>query len=437
MQPVRLKSRAGASDPQTQREPQAPRSRRERSRGGGRGRVVLVLAAFAGLCWGGIATWLLLGERAAVAALRQEQAFLQSRFDEKERAWKRQIVGAILNQTSQGPAASGQDGARDLLAELIGRQIELETRQNLLGAVAGQAANPVLPQRGAQGPEPGAGQLGVNTLAPVNILDRLDPAALAQQRRQVATIQRAGEEMPLPERLALLQASLDRVDGAQSQQISTLGAGLAARVQEVKATLGELGLDVAKVKLPAVRPAMGGPFIPLSVALRPGGFEQRMLQLNESQAVYGRWRDLATIVPLQRPVDGDDSTTSNFGTRTDPFTGGVAMHAGMDFRAETGTPIRAAGAGKVLRTEVAGGYGNLVELDHGNGLTTRYGHLSAYDVKPGDIVAAGTVIGRAGSTGRSTGPHLHYETRHDDQALNPLKFILAGARLARDPTTRP
>jgi murein DD-endopeptidase MepM/ murein hydrolase activator NlpD len=113
------------------------------------------------------------------------------------------------------------------------------------------------------------------------------------------------------------------------------------------------------------------------------------------------------------------------------------MHAGMDFRAETGTPIRAAGAGKVLRAEVAGGYGNLVELDHGNGLTTRYGHLSAFDVKAGDIVAAGAIIGRAGSTGRSTGPHLHYETRHDEQAINPLKFIQIGTRLGRDITARP
>jgi murein DD-endopeptidase MepM/ murein hydrolase activator NlpD len=113
------------------------------------------------------------------------------------------------------------------------------------------------------------------------------------------------------------------------------------------------------------------------------------------------------------------------------------MHAGMDFRAGTGTPVRAPGAGKVLRAEVAGGYGNLIELDHGNGLTTRYGHLTSFDVKPGQIVAAGTIIGRVGSTGRSTGPHLHYETRLDDDALNPLKFIQIGARLSHGPNGAP
>jgi murein DD-endopeptidase MepM/ murein hydrolase activator NlpD len=96
--------------------------------------------------------------------------------------------------------------------------------------------------------------------------------------------------------------------------------------------------------------------------------------------------------------------------------------------------VRAPGAGKVLRAEVAGGYGNLIELDHGNGLTTRYGHLSAFDVKEGQLVAAGQIIGRVGSTGRSTGPHLHYETRLSDEARNPLKFIQLGDKLAVGPS---
>ena len=189
--------------------------------------------------------------------------------------------------------------------------------------------------------------------------------------------------------------------------------------------LADLGLDVGKLRLPAARQAMGGPLIPLSMTMRPGSFEHRIVQLGEGQAVFGRWRELAHIVPLRRPLDGDDSTTSNDGMRTDPFTGAAAMHAGMDFRGETGTPIRATGAGKVLRAEVAGGYGNLVEIDHGNGLTSRYAHLSAFDVKADQIVPPGAVIGRLGSTGRSTGPHLAGE------ASNPLKFIEIGNRLSQ------
>lgn len=432
MQPVRLKSRPGAAQRPdgavTGGEPiSAPAARRPPPRRR-LAPALLALLALAGLAWGAVATWLLVAEKDMVATLRQEQAFLQASYDERVRVWQRRLVGAILTQGAQGTQPAVQEGAQDQLTDLITRQVELEARQTVLGTLAGQALAPVLPGRGAQSPA-GANQFAA--IAPANILDRVDPALAAQQRRQTAATLRAGETMPLAERIALLAASLDRVEGHQTQHVSLLGAGLVARVQQVKAVLGELGLDVAKVKLPPARQAAGGPLIPLSVALRPGGFEHRLLQLNEARAVYGRWRDLATIVPMQRPLDGDDSTTSNFGPRSDPFTGATAMHSGMDFRAETGTPIRTGGAGKVLRAEVAGGYGNLVEIDHGNGLTTRYGHLSAFDVKVGDIVAAGAVIGRAGSTGRSTGPHLHYETRHDDKPLNPLKFIQAGERLAR------
>jgi murein DD-endopeptidase MepM/ murein hydrolase activator NlpD len=440
MQPVRLKSRPVAST----RPPDSssgtglrPPTRPRRARGGRLTSVLVIVLMIAGLGWGAVATYLLIEEKATVATLRQEQASVQSYYKERERVWNRQRVAAILSQGSAGPQVPGSEGAQDHLADLISRQVDLETRQNLLGVITGQAVTPILPAPGAQVPATGANKLAANDLIPANILDRVNPAAAAPVRRQVAAGLRAAEAMPLTERIDILAQSLDRVDGAQNQQISALGAGLAARVREVKAGLTELGLDVAKVKLPPARAAMGGPFVPLSAGLRVGSFEHRLAQLNDAQMVFGRWRDLATIVPLQRPLDGDDSTTSNFGSRTDPFTGTSAMHAGMDFRATVGTPIKAAGAGKVLRAEVAGGYGNLVEIDHGNGLTTRYGHLSAFDVKAGDIVAAGTVIGRAGSTGRSTGPHLHYETRRDEEALNPLKFILVGARLARDPTARP
>ena len=254
---------------------------------------------------------------------------------------------------------------------------------------------------------------------------------MAPQRRQIGALLRAEEPLPLAERIPILRQSLDRVDLAQGRQVSALGARLMARVQDVRTALAELGLDVARVKLPAARPAVGGPLIPVSVAMRPGSFEHGLMQLNQAQSLYGRWRDLANIVPLRRPLDGDDSTTSNFGMRTDPFTGAPTMHAGMDFRAETGTPVRATGAGKVLRAEVSGGYGNLVEIDHGNGLTTRYAHLSAFDVKPDQIVPPGALIGRIGSTGRSTGPHLHYETRLDGEASNPLRFIETGMRLSQ------
>lgn len=430
LQPARLKSRSGAEGGgERPAEPPRPGLRRRPSRVGRFGRIMVLLLALGGTGWAGVATWLLYREKAVVAALQQEQQVLQASYDERMRVLTRRLVSSIATQRAPG-AAPREGGADDQLADLIARQIELEARQNLLGTLTGQAVAPVLPNSGAQAPG-GPGGLAAADPFQGNILERINPAVVAPQKRLAAVALRADEAMPLSERMALLQQSLDRIDQAQGQQVSALGLRLAGRVQEVRAALSDLGLDVGKVRLPPARQAMGGPLIPLSVTMRPGSFEHRVLQLGEAQANFGRWRELAQIVPLRRPLEGDDSTTSNFGMRTDPFTGAAAMHSGMDFRGETGTPIRAAGAGKVLRAEVAGGYGNLVELDHGNGLTTRYAHLSAFDVKPDQIVPPGAIIGRLGSTGRSTGPHLHYETRLAGEATNPLKFIEIGTRLSQ------
>jgi murein DD-endopeptidase MepM/ murein hydrolase activator NlpD len=142
-----------------------------------------------------------------------------------------------------------------------------------------------------------------------------------------------------------------------------------------------------------------------------------------------RLRPVTVALPFRRPLPGDDSTTSNFGPRSDPFTGQTAMHSGMDFRGETGTPVQAAGSGRVVIADVAGGYGNMVELDHGHGVTTRYAHLSAFQVSQGQIVAAGQIVGLLGSTGRSTGPHLHYEIRINGEAIDPARFLQNGPRL--------
>jgi murein DD-endopeptidase MepM/ murein hydrolase activator NlpD len=430
LQPARLKSRSGPEGGgERPVDPSRPAPRRRPSRVGRVGRIMVLLIALCGSVWSGVATWLLHQEKAVVAALQQEQQVLKASYDERMRVLTRRLVSSIATQRAPGTAPR-EGGADDQLADLIARQIELEARQNLLGTLTGQAVAPVLPNSGAQAPG-GAGGLAAVDPFQGNILDRINPAVVAPQKRLVAVALRAEETLPLIERIALFQQSLDRIDQAQGQQVSALGLRLAGRVQEVRAALADLGLDVGKVRLPPARQAMGGPLIPLSVTMRAGSFEHRVLQLGEAQATFGRWRELAQIVPLRRPLEGDDSTTSNFGMRTDPFTGAAAMHSGMDFRGETGTPIRATGAGKVLRAEVAGGYGNLVELDHGNGLTTRYAHLSAFDVKPDQIVPPGAIIGRLGSTGRSTGPHLHYETRLAGEATNPLKFIETGNRLSQ------
>jgi murein DD-endopeptidase MepM/ murein hydrolase activator NlpD len=130
----------------------------------------------------------------------------------------------------------------------------------------------------------------------------------------------------------------------------------------------------------------------------------------------------------ENPV-GEVDMSSPFGMRMDPFLGRPAVHTGIDLRGEVGEPVRATATGRVTIAGREGGYGNMVEISHGNSLATRYGHLSEINVKNGQIVRIGEVVGRIGSTGRSTAPHLHYETRVNGEAVDPQKFLRAGLRL--------
>jgi murein DD-endopeptidase MepM/ murein hydrolase activator NlpD len=141
-------------------------------------------------------------------------------------------------------------------------------------------------------------------------------------------------------------------------------------------------------------------------------------------------RSAVDLAPVHKPMDGAPRISSGFGNRTDPFTGGRAFHAGIDFPAPRGTTVLSAGYGKVTFVGQRSGYGNVVEVTHTAGLVTRYGHLSAFLVKEGQVVETGTPIAKVGSTGRSTGPHLHFEVRRKEQAVDPNKYLAAGRRLA-------
>ena len=134
------------------------------------------------------------------------------------------------------------------------------------------------------------------------------------------------------------------------------------------------------------------------------------------------------MVPTQQPV-ADGILGSAFGWRIDPFTSGSALHTGMDFQAEAGTPILAAAGGVVVVNEFNSGYGNMVEIDHGNDLITRYAHASTVFVKKGDLVKRGEKIAAVGNTGRSTGAHLHFEVLVQGVPQDPQKFLSAGSNL--------
>ena len=158
-------------------------------------------------------------------------------------------------------------------------------------------------------------------------------------------------------------------------------------------------------------------------------FDRQLYRINVARAEINQYAHTLVAVPVRKPVAGEVDMSSPFGMRLDPFLGRPAIHTGIDLRGEIGEPVHATATGKVSIAGREGGYGNMVEINHGNGLATRYGHLSEIDVKVGQTVRIGEVIGKIGSTGRSTGPHLHYETRINGEAVDPQKFLRAGVRL--------
>ncbi|MBA3879753.1 MAG: peptidase M23 [Sphingobium sp.] len=170
---------------------------------------------------------------------------------------------------------------------------------------------------------------------------------------------------------------------------------------------------------------VGGPYEPVSAST------QTVTEANadaQFRSLFMTWKKLETLekaviaVPATQPVT-NVTFSSLFGVRSDPFRGTAAMHAGVDIPGAIGTPIYATADGIVGRAERAGGYGNLVEINHGRGISTRYGHLSKILVTPNTRVTRGQLIALMGSTGRSTGSHLHYEVRIDGQAVNPMPFL--------------
>ena len=206
---------------------------------------------------------------------------------------------------------------------------------------------------------------------------------------------------------------LARVEEQQLQQAALVAKALDVRYQVTAAELQKLGIKPATN---AAAEGVGGPFESVGNAT--------------FKALFNSWKKLDQLqdgviaVPSDKPVKTDVSFTSGFGVRSDPFHAGAAMHPGIDLAGAYGTPIYATADGTVLRAGWnSGGYGNLVEIDHGRGITTRYGHMSAILVHAGDQVKRGQQIGRMGSTGRSPGNHLHYEVRIDGRAVNPIPFM--------------
>ena len=318
------------------------------------------------------------------------------------------------------------------LDQIMKRQTALESRATALGAMPDETGSipRSAPQRGDAAhttPKPSPISDTVIFVAPPDREARLEsraPTMVAAPSSQFARNQ-SFENV-----LVRLTNSLDQVERRQMAALSAVEESMDSRMRRMRGVVSDLGLNLAHLEAAVPRTAMGGPFVPIKLTANAGPFEKQLHRINTTRAEMDRLNRTLALVPYRKPVIGEVEFTSGFGVRSDPFLGRPAMHTGLDFRAATGDPVRATAFGKVISAGWSGGYGRMVEVDHGNGLSTRYGHLSEINVKVGEIVKIGQVIGLVGSTGRSTGPHLHYETRIEGEAVDPQKFLRAGVRLS-------
>ena len=226
-------------------------------------------------------------------------------------------------------------------------------------------------------------------------------------------------------------AGLARLEAKQLAFVERLTRYADIRAGQAAETIRKLGLnpDTFMAALEG-NEAKGGPLLRLATG-RDGSLDPRFERFGLSLArMEALERGLAGI-PQVRPASMDD-ITSGFGYRSDPFTGGGALHAGIDFKGPVGSPIYAAATGTVSFAGRKQGYGNCVEIDHGNGLLTRYAHMSRFGVTVGQSVEAGNAIGAIGNTGRSTGPHLHFEVRVNGRAVNPRPFLEKGRNVRQE-----
>ncbi|GAB1436407.1 M23 family metallopeptidase [Sphaerotilus sulfidivorans] len=240
--------------------------------------------------------------------------------------------------------------------------------------------------------------------------------------------------------LGELQAKLLKIE-AVGERVS----GLAGLKNEELRALDEAGRAASQAS-PAASGPGGGPFVPAPAGGGAARLEQLMQQIDleadrqsdllvlaESRLLSRRLEQM--LVPSIRPVEV--AIGSGFGFRIDPFNGRTALHTGLDFAAPVGTPIRAAAGGRVIEAQHDGAYGLALKIDHGQGLVTRYAHSSEILVRPGELVRRGQTVARVGSTGRSTGPHLHFEVLLEGVQQDPARFLALGERLDADLPPRP
>lgn len=406
------------------------------------GLLYIVLAG-----WSAGAAWFILSRDDLVARVLSRQTAVQYAYEERIASLRAQLDRVTSKQVVN------QDSFEARVDRLTTRQAQIETRHAIVASLvrgAGSGARnpstaPSQPLAGLKeapldavgGPDIPEARSGLQNLPrsakPAPLLtapsrqrtDADERPALRGRHDEEATLRPSATIADIPARLQHVERTLAAVEQAQVRTLEQVSGEVGRRIERLTLALRETGLE-PKRYMPT-GPA-GGPFVPAG-SQQGNVFDRLAASLRVSLAVASRLDETVEAMPLVRPIAGDADLTSTFGYRLDPFTRSPALHSGIDFRGETGTPVHAAGAGVVTLAEYWGGYGNVVEIEHAGGVTSRYAHLSSIGVREGQRVRAGETVGRVGSTGRSTGPHLHYETRIDGEAVDPARFLRAGQRL--------
>ncbi len=384
------------------------------------------------LAWYLAATVYLIFRDEMLGRLMSQQAETQYAYEDRLAALRNQLDKVTSRQLLDQNTLEGK------LHELLSRQAQLETRQAVVATLIDQPIFAGQPRQATRPTAPAPTTGSVTSFAPVEskpapaldsfelrLPESREPRAIGGPETRMD--QSRATEAPAALAINAAREAADRMEQLQVAALDALANRARSRAQKLSAAFAETGLDPQRF-VAATRQAQGGPLLPIAKPQNPFELRLNMVQTTIQQA--DRMQRIVAGLPIARPMPAEFETTSSFGARSDPFTRGWAMHTGIDFRAPTGTAVRVTAAGRVVEADYVGGYGNMVEVDHGNGLSTRYAHLSSIGVEIGQTLAKGDIVGRVGSTGRSTGPHLHYETRIDGEATDPLRFIRAGQRFA-------
>jgi murein DD-endopeptidase MepM/ murein hydrolase activator NlpD len=382
------------------------------------------LAAFIGSALAAIAIGYLLATSYLVlrddliGATAARQARMQQAYEDRISALRAQVDRITSRQLLD------QQLMETKVSELLARQTQLSERHGRLGPILERAENEVGDMPAAMPKPEITGSLSRTPTYSVASLSAGDtrPFSLWSTRSDPLEGETAADRAD--KLFVSINASLKAIENQQLSRISTLADSAYKNADAIAQALEAAGLPVDSE---FGKSDVGGPLVPLDPSTI---FDSKVKELDEALDALDEVKKEARKLPLTNPAPGH-TVTSPFGVRTDPLLGTAALHTGMDFRAPIGMPAKVTAAGVVTRAGWAGGYGRMVEVDHGNGFATRYGHLSEIDVNVGQKLAAGDVIGKTGSSGRSTGPHLHYEVRHDGEAVDPLRFLTVGKKVAQ------